>query len=223
MLWVISVGQMLWILISLYLVIGGALADETTREGKITESGKLKLTELCRALEQCNGSTVFGFDIDEFSLIDTNRKILMEFTPKASCTSAVVGFLKAMGLKQMVHYIGWPHDFREHNFRISCGRATACHYLDPQWYRWKVVRNPYDRAVSNYLYAMVAKVLRPILPPPLVDASFETFVDYLLLLSPKDLHSFLWRHAGPQNQPYERHIYENHLPPIFNVVVKVEE
>ncbi len=217
------VGWMLWTLISLTSLIRGATTEETVQKDKITESGKQKLTAICRRPDQCNSTDgVFGFDIDDCSVIDANRKILMEFTPKASCTSAVVGFFKTMGLEHEVDYSGWPHDFRD-NFQTNCGHATPCHYLDPQWYRWKVVRNPYDRAVSGYLTCMIAKALRPLLPLPLVNASFETFIDYLLLLPPKDLHFFLWRHAGPQNQAYERHVYENHLPPIFNVVVKVEE
>eukprot|EP00599_Poterioochromonas_sp_BG-1_P004051 CAMPEP_0173138156 /NCGR_PEP_ID=MMETSP1105-20130129/3523_1 /TAXON_ID=2985 /ORGANISM="Ochromonas sp., Strain BG-1" /LENGTH=161 /DNA_ID=CAMNT_0014050699 /DNA_START=396 /DNA_END=879 /DNA_ORIENTATION=+ len=82
---------------------------------------------------------------------------------------------------------------------------------------------PFDRAVSNYLYCMVAKVIRNVLPLSLVDVSFEEFIDYLLLLPENYLHLFLGRHAGPQIQAYERHAYENHLPPVFNVVVKVEE
>eukprot|EP01040_Poterioochromonas_malhamensis_P013442 gene13442-14787_t len=207
----------------LMYLIRGVLSEESILEGEITESGKQKLAEICRPPDQCNSTNVFGFDIDCYSLIDSKRKVLMEFTPKASCTSAVVGFFKAMGLEHEVDYIGWPHDFRDKYFHNSCGRATPCHYVDPQWFRWKIVRNPYDRAVSNYLYCMVAKVIRNVLPLSLVDVSFEEFIDYLLLLPENYLQLFLGRHAGPQIQAYERHAYENHLPPVFNVVVKVEE
>ncbi len=214
---------MFWGLLYLSSLIHGVTSDEGILEGEITESGKQKLAEICQLPDQCNNTTVFGFDIDCYSVIDSKRRILMEFTPKASCTSAVVGFFKAMGLEHEVDYIGWPHDFRDKYFHNSCGRATPCHYVDQQWFRWKIVRNPYDRAVSNYLYCMVAKVIRNVLPLSLVDVSFEEFIDYLLLLPENYLQLFLGRHAGPQIQAYEQYAYENHLPPVFNVVVKVEE
>eukprot|EP01040_Poterioochromonas_malhamensis_P012882 gene12882-14112_t len=189
------VGWMLWALISLSSLVRGTITEETIQKGKITESGKQKLTAICRPIsQQCNSTDgVFGFDIDGYSLIDANRKILMEFTPKASCTSAVVGFLKAMGLEHEVDYTGWPHDFRDYIYN-NCSHATLCHYLDPQWYRWKVVRNPYDRAVSGYLYAMTAKFGRWLLPLQILDTSFESFIEYLLLLPPQELELFLWRH-----------------------------
>lgn len=44
----------------------------------------------------------------------------------------------------------------------------------------------------------------------------------MLTLSEKEFQLFLYRHAGPQSQPYERYAFAKKLPPIFNVIVKAE-
>eukprot|EP01040_Poterioochromonas_malhamensis_P010155 gene10155-11041_t len=147
----------------------------------------------------------------------------MEFTPKADCTSAVVAFFQTMGLELGVDYVGWPHNFRDQHFYDRCGKATHCHYLMPDWFRFKVVRNPFDRAVSNYLHCIGTPHVQKLLPPPIVNASFETFIEYMMTLPEKEFQLFLYRHAGPQSQPYERYVYAKKLPPIFNVIVKVED
>ena len=190
-----------------------------------TDAGKKKLEVVCREPihVSCESTTVYGFEIDCYSVVDINKKILMEFTPKADCTSAVVAFFRAMGLELGVDYVGWPHTFRDQHFYAHCGRASNCHYLMSDWFRFKVVRNPFDRAVSNYLHCIGSPHVQKILPSPLVNSSFETFIDYLLALSAKELQVFLYRNAGPQSQPYERFVYGKKLPPIFNVIVKAED
>ncbi len=178
---------------------------------------------------------VYGYALDEYAMIDAERKILMEFTPKADCTAAVVSFLDKRGFEQDVHYYGWPHVFRERYYG-SCGQATACMYYDKDWFRFKVVRNPFDRAVSSYLYVMKTPFLNAFIPSHLKDATFEQFIDYQLSLTPDVLQYFATKHAGPQSQYYERFVYmENQkakegnqtnptpLPPIFQEIVKVEE
>jgi len=190
-----------------------------------TETGKKKLEVVCRQPVNplCKNTTVYGFHIDCYSVIDVKKKILMEFTPKADCTSAVVAFFQTMGLELGVDYVGWPHNFRDQHFYDRCGKATHCHYLMPDWFRFKVVRNPFDRAVSNYLHCIGTPHVQKILPPSIVNASFETFIEYMMTLPEKQFQLFLYRHAGPQSQPYERYVYAKKLPPIFNVIVKVED
>ncbi len=190
-----------------------------------TDVGKKKLEVVCRDPTNlsCQSTTVYGFDIDCYSVVDTKKKILMEFTPKADCTSAVVAFFQAMGLELGVDYVGWPHNFRDQHFNGRCGKATHCHYLMPDWFRFKVVRNPFDRAVSNYLHCIGTPHVQNILPPPLINSSFEAFIDHMLTLSEKQFQLFLYRHAGPQSQLYERYVFAKKLPPIFNVIVKAED
>lgn len=91
-------------------------------------------------------------------MVDYKRKILMSWTPKAGCTQAVLMFLDDMGFKEGVDFRGWPHDFRP-AFAERCGRVSPCAYFDKDYYRFKIVRNPYDRAVSSFLHVMHSKIV----------------------------------------------------------------
>ncbi len=172
-------------------------------------------------------------------MVDTKRKILMEFSPKADCT-AVVAYLEASGYEQNNDYFGWPHVFRESYYNPHCGHAAYCTYYNPTWFRFKVVRNPFHRAVSSCLYIMKTTFLfNELLPYHLKGTSFEGFINYLLTLSPDNFQYFCTRHAGPQSQYYERFVYTENkkiqdendtrtkdlkklYPPVFNEIVKVE-
>eukprot|EP01040_Poterioochromonas_malhamensis_P017049 gene17049-19506_t len=178
----------------------------------------------------------YGYALDEYSMVDTKKKILMEFSPKADCTAAVVAFLETSGYQQNDDYFGWPHIFRERYYDRHCGEATHCLYYDPTWFRFKVVRNPFDRAVSSYLYVMKTGFLNEFLPKHIKRTSFEGFINYLLTLSPDVFQYFCTRHAGPQSQYYERFVYtenkkfeegnstmKNPYPPVFHEIVKLED
>lgn len=188
----------------------------------ITRGGWQKFTLACKRPERCDRYGIYGYAIDNYALIDTKRKVLMEFTPKASCTSAVIAFFESVGFEYGVDYKGWPHVFRDRYYNPRCGHATACHYLNPNWFRFKVVRNPYERAVSSYLYIMNTPMFIPFLPP-VGNASFEQFIDYLATLPLHEFQEYATRHAAPQSQNYERYAFEKNLPPIFHVIVKAEE
>eukprot|EP01040_Poterioochromonas_malhamensis_P016011 gene16011-18060_t len=193
--------------------------------------------ERCSKPPSCTKYRAFyGYALDEYSMVDTKRKILMEFSPKADCTAAVVAYLEAAGYQQNNDYFGWPHIFRERYYDSHCGEATHCLYYDPTWFRFKVVRNPYDRAVSSYLYVMKTGWLNDHLPAHIKKTSFEGFINYLLTLSPDVFQYFCTRHAGPQSQYYERFVYtenkkmeegnstmKNPYPPVFHEIVKVED
>lgn len=218
----------------------------------ITKQGKKNLRK-CAKFGKCSTHrSVYGYAIDEYTMVDHSNKILMEFTPKADCTAAVVAFLEAFGFEQDVHYSGWPHTFRDNYYNVRCGVGTPCMYFQPSWFRFKVVRNPYDRAVSSYLYVMRTSFLIEMLPKYLQNASFEQFIDYQLTLPLHQLQYFATRHAGLQSTYYERFLYtihhtnnhnkhhhlrkslenptqypenawnSSHFPPIFHEIVKVE-
>ena len=99
-----------------------------------------------------------------------------------------------------------------------------------------MVRNPFDRAVSSYLYVMKTGFLNEFLPKHIKRTSFEGFINYLLTLSPDVFQYFCTRHAGPQSQYYERFVYienkkmedgnstmKNPYPPVFHEIVKLED
>eukprot|EP01040_Poterioochromonas_malhamensis_P017041 gene17041-19495_t len=169
----------------------------------ITQKALDKLKECVKPPSCTTYRGFYGYALDEYSMVDTKRKILMEFSPKADCTAAVVAFLETSGYQQNDDYFGWPHIFRERYYDSRCGEATHCLYYDPTWFRFKVVRNPFDRAVSSYLYVMKTDWLNEFLPAHIKRTSFEGFINYLLTLSPDVFQYFCTRHAGPQSQYYE--------------------
>jgi hypothetical protein len=160
-------------------------------------------------------------------MVDVNRKILMEFSPKAGCTAAVTMFLNHMGFVQNEIYSVWPHLFREEYFYKRCGFANPCMYESPDWYRFKVVRNPYDRAVSSYIHVMKHEVLREMLIPAAQKDSltYEQFLEILHKLPYTKMQGLLGAHVGYQSQPYERKFWKskNESAAIFHHIVHIEQ
>lgn len=86
------------------------------------------------------------------ALIDRDKKIIMDFTPKAGCTVAVKMFIDHMGLLDDVRKKGynWIHDYRAGVFYPKFGKVHLTDWCNPEIFKFKVVRNPYTRAVSSY-------------------------------------------------------------------------
>jgi hypothetical protein len=185
----------------------------------------------CSKPEQCPEQKIFGkFSIRSTSMIDVNRKILMEFTAKAGCTYAVSMFLDEIGFHLKTHYDLFPHTFRIDYYFHRCGMATPCMYTDPSWYRFKVVRNPYDRAVSSYIHICRSPSIAGeiIDPANLGTLSFRMFLDILLNFSPEVMDYLANEHAAYQASAYERHVYfhnqkhPNERIQLFHHIVKLE-
>jgi hypothetical protein len=138
--------------------------DSTTRVISFTVpefASNLHETVKCQKEIQCknpyNPSENYDmneFHLNPFAISNNDLKILMEYTPKASCTSAVAMFFEAVGYRYGNEYIGWPQWFQESFYERHCGKTSHCMYLDNSWFRFKVVRNPYDRIVSSFLYIL---------------------------------------------------------------------
>ena len=92
-------------------------------------------------------------------LLDEKHHIIMDWTPKAACTKAVEMFWNEMGIYRGVHY---PQDAFVHNYRKNyekvCGSVTKQMFNSNKYYKFKVVRNPYNRAVSSYLHIMKNRI-----------------------------------------------------------------
>ena len=173
----------------------------------ITEAGR---QVQCQTSHRCDTKTYFGIRIPATSIVDNKAKILMEFSPKAACTSAIVMFLNQTGYRYGIEYTGWPHTFRDQYYNPRCGRANACMYYDENWFRFKVVRNPWDRVVSSYIHIMTYKELREKFIPfkERNHLSFQKFIFLLEKMPSKDLQGFAGAHAGYQSHPYERILYQ---------------
>lgn len=86
-------------------------------------------------------------------LIDRKRKLIMGWSPKAGCTVAVKMFLDHMGLlEEALRHNPWVHNYREYVFYKNHPPPTSEEHRDVRYFKFKVVRNPYDRAVSSFLH-----------------------------------------------------------------------
>lgn len=149
---------------------------------------------VCNDPDDYLGHPIYYID----ALIDSERKILMDWTPKAGSTASVVMFLKLLGAVQGMDYTGWPHDFRTNIAIHKCGTATSCAYNDPAWFRFKVVRNPFARLVSAYVYLMRATGNFP------SSTSFTDMVNSLSIRTNQEMEMLMFRHLGYQHRPFER-------------------
>jgi hypothetical protein len=178
----------------------------------------------CQNSTRCDLKTFRDMKITSTSLIDNTHKILMEFSPKAACTSAIVMFTGHMGFRYGIEYTGWPHTFRDNYLIERCGRATPCMYESKEWFRFKIVRNPFDRAVSSYIHIMRYPVLRDKVVPrkDRTTLSFSKFLSLLEKISPKDMQGYAGAHGGYQSQPYERLFYGRADVVIFHEIIQTE-
>jgi len=167
------------------------------------------------------------FDLNPFTIVNYQRKILMEYTLKADCTSAVAMFLEQVGFRYGVEYKGWPQFFLEKYYEPHCGRPTVCTYYYDDWYRFKVTRNPYDRAVSSYLYIMKNPPLseKAIPEDKRENMTFEQFIDHMLTLSEEEMQYYGEGHGGYQSQVYERALFQKyqHRKSFFHHIVHIED
>ena len=199
--------------------------------GNLTINCPLSVTEC--GLDRRRKANLFPFsrgDLHQisFNLIDPNNRISMDWTPKAACTAAVKMFLDHMGVKEWVHYRGWVHDFRKEYYR-QCGRGNSCIFEDPSWYKFKVVRNPFDRAVSSFIHVM--KTPHAVNEATLLKLSgvpnkrLMTFKKFIHSMDPSHGNDGLLQnsHIRKQSLDVEYELHQNGRPSLFNAIVKVED
>lgn len=153
-------------------------------------------------------------------LVDSDHKIVMGWTPKAACTKSVIMFFDHMNIIYGRDYTVWPHDYRKVYYQ-KCGRASPDTFESADWYRFKVVRNPFIRAVSSYYH--VAPRIGLLLqhtnaPTPPGNMSFADFVGFMERVNVRHLYE-IGRHISFQHRHYEL----NATTKAFHRIVKVEE
>jgi hypothetical protein len=92
----------------------------------------------------------------DLPLIDDAHRLVLLISPKAACTAAVKWFFRGAGvLDEALRMSPWVHDFRIRSFDHRSGARQRLHgvLFDPRYRKVKVVRDPYDRAVSSFLHA----------------------------------------------------------------------
>jgi hypothetical protein len=177
----------------------------------------------CQKSEACSMKTLPTGEYPQCAVVNNEKKILMDWTPKADSSNAVAMFMHDMGFKFGVQYHRFSHTFHHDHFVDKCGTKTACMYLDPTWFRFKVVRNPYSRAVSSYLHCLRHLHFRPEqffkTAEEYEELSFLSFLKWIKSL--KDFNEYCDGHFQRQSYFYEIDCYEKGVP-LFHEIVPVE-
>ena len=175
-----------------------------------------------------------------FMLLDEKHHIIMDWSPKAACTKAVEMFWNEMGIYRGVYYPqnAFVHDFRP-SFMKACGLVNEGMMRSSKYYKFKVVRNPYDRAVSSYLHLMKTNITNTIFDTketeferkpghPLNNLSFESLLSLYvrevrpLLQKNDNIFNSAVFHLQPQCLKEEVFEYKRYNKSIFNRIVHVE-
>lgn len=107
----------------------------------------------------------------------------MDWSAKAGCTISVRMFFQNMNLlEEALQYSFWIHNYRNDVFYKKY-KTTWEDLSDDSYYKFKVVRNPFARAVSSYIHAMKHDYedikLKIFFNTQSKDISFRQFVEYV--------------------------------------------
>jgi len=140
----------------------------------------------------------------------------MDWSAKAGCTVSVMMFFEHMKLlEEARNYASWIHVYRievnKKNHPISIEDL-----LNPEFFKFKIVRNPYSRVISSYLAVMNFVNNRVLKKPTKIwleikteiinvlqletsDLSFRQFIDYLQNIDIRSCD----QHIAQQRRYYE--------------------
>jgi hypothetical protein len=86
-------------------------------------------------------------------LFNEEHGVVMSYSEKAGCTTAVSIFFSAIGqLKAALDFNKWIHNYRDTIYQRKQKHGKISDYANKVWF--KVVRNPFSRALSIYKHAV---------------------------------------------------------------------
>ncbi len=137
-------------------------------------------------------------------LIHADEKLVVFWSGKSACTSALRWTFHRMGLLEAADYFGWIHQFRTKVYYESARYKRVIARYEPKNYRHiRIVRDPFARTVSAYLHSLEQGYERQRIANYLtIDRpySFAEFVGYLRTVD-LDVHNI---HFTRQSSAAER-------------------
>ena len=121
-------------------------------------------------------------------LIYPEKKICLYFSAKAGCTLATKWFFYQQDLlKEALAHNAWVHEYRRSIYnKTACYKKELNQVNSKKYVRIKLVRSPYQRAVSSYIHAVmnnhINTEIADFLARPLTAEhrfSFEEFISFL--------------------------------------------
>ena len=160
-------------------------------------------------------------DLEIQALKDVKNKVIMDWTAKAGCTVCVKMFFRNMGILQKAldysikhRQRKWVHDYRPEFYKTN--RVTKEDLEDTSYFKFKVVRNPYSRVISSYIFAMKAQYadedIKKVLKLKTKDISFAQFIIYLSKIDLKTCN---------QHHELQKKLYEKITNP-FDYIARLE-
>lgn len=136
------------------------------------------------------------------ALIDRKNRIILEWSAKAGCTIGTKLFFRHLGiLEEAESYHRWIHTFRTREFYKRYGITRHKDLCSPEFTKIKIVREPFNRAVSSYIHLM--KFPEPELCRHAGSSRPDiSFKEYLSFISSRNLF-FCNPHYGTQYKYYE--------------------
>lgn len=144
---------------------------------------------------------------DPAPLVCAVKNFALLWSPKSACTMAVLWFFAHMGLlRQQAAFNSWPHEYRT-RILYSSPEYRAEIAADPARLAFvRVIRNPYNRAVSGYEHALISgyndSKLSLYLGRTIDPRHGYSFAEYLRWLSATDENDWDF-HEKPQRHPVE--------------------
>ncbi|MFT3988305.1 sulfotransferase family 2 domain-containing protein [Aestuariivirga sp.] len=148
-------------------------------------------------------------DVRPAVLLNKDLNLMVSWSAKSACTSIYVWFAHASGFGDEISELSnWPHDHRKMIYEKSELRHSALMQDFSEYVFLKVIRDPFDRAVSMYRHALACGICDPLFDrhqrrPAVNSLTGYSFLQYLELLESIDL----WNvdvHLRPQFHPVER-------------------
>lgn len=168
---------------------------------------------------------------DPRPLIHTRKRMIVVFSPKSACTSAVIWFFHQLGHgKAARDYASWPHRYRTEVYYKSRLYRLAYERDLSKFSLVRIIRDPFERAVSSFRHVqkggLADKAMARILgrrDMATAGLSFSEFLDFLERcdLTTCDPHFRIQRHPIEDQLP-TRHLINVSSENLFSRLKQVE-
>ncbi|MEM8937334.1 MAG: sulfotransferase family 2 domain-containing protein [Pseudomonadota bacterium] len=154
-------------------------------------------------------------------VIATEQKFVMVWSPKSACSTAMIWFFQVIGVADKARaFDNFPHLYRIRVHYPSAYHRNALRTDISDFHILRIIRDPYQRAVSSYRHALrdgfENRRLSAFLGRPVTKKTGCTFDEFLAYLATIDIEK-----ANP-HIAQQRHPIEAQRPPTFTVNVSEE-